>query len=569
MAYRMSKCALLIFAAMLSLAIQSATSAFAEGRPNVQIDADKITFEEDTGVAIAEGNVMIHNSEMRLYSPYVEYFAGEGSVRARSTTEGHVTFVTQAGRLTGESLEYNFNTREGLVMSPSGSVEAFYVKGAALHVRPQTDDEISRAKRRGRIDASSDDMAALWTDAVVTTCSRSEPHYRFEARSINVIEGQSITIKSPKVYIGNTHVFTYPFDYRISLLEVDKRKTQTIMPRVGYESKKGAGIGISAGWGWESGYIDLTGIAWTQDIYEGDLLFMQDIGRDLSVYANIERAYDKDRDETKWRPGWGMRYKTDSGWLADLAWAQRKLITIEERAGVDTRHVVWQEPELNIMSPWFDDRAAGGKFRLLGTWGRYEDALYAPGQRIDRYGLGAQIKGDLNSNREKFRPFYNAVYWYYKYDKDSWDEDGGHQVLEAVLGAQWELGDFDMETAYLRRWNWGRSPMAWDDYRPREEVYQSVAYAIPTKDKDVKWRLGVRAAYDIREKEISEMVYRVGYDVHCMLWEAVYRDDRYGTDNWFGLKLSLNAFPDSGARLMGSDIFDPKDSPDELVPLQP
>ena len=51
----------------------AAFPACAAERDTIQLDADSIAFEEGSGVAIAEGNVRIHNSEMRLFAPYVEY----------------------------------------------------------------------------------------------------------------------------------------------------------------------------------------------------------------------------------------------------------------------------------------------------------------------------------------------------------------------------------------------------------------------------------------------------------------------------------------------------------------
>ena len=551
-------CLLALFAAFFCTALP----ILAAEQDTIQLDADRISFEEGSGVAIAEGNVRIHNSEVRLFAPYVEYDSVGHQVKASSSSEGSVTFITAAGRLSGERLDYNLTTREGLLTKPSGKVEAFYVKGETLEVKPAS--EVHNVKRRKKQEDDPEDMSANWLEASITTCNEPHPHYRLEAKSVTVVEGESLVIKKPKVYLGERMLFAYPFDYYVPLGESDSRRKQVLFPKVGYESNKGAGLGVTGAYGWGTGFAELEVIGWTDDIWEGDLLLTQDIGDNLSIYTDIVRAYDKDRDMTQWRPSWGARFDA-GGWKVDAQWSQRELMTLEKKAGSDSRYVVWKEPEINIMSPWFEDRAAGGSFRLLGSWGRYEDATHGPGPTVTRTGLGGQIYGEFRNNREKIRPFYNAVYWHYEYDTDNSETQ---QLLDAVFGVHWSLGKFDMESAYLRRWRWGDSPMGWDVYDPREEVYQEIGYTIPTKKKDVSWRLGVRAAYDIRDEELSEMVYKVAYDQHCMLWEAVYRDDRDGTDNWFGFKLTIKAFPESGVRLSGSELFDPFKAPNELVPLE-
>jgi LPS-assembly protein len=542
---------------ILSLVCQARPLQAADG-DIVQLDADRISFEEGSGLTTAEGNVRIYNSEMRLFAPYVEYDSAENRVIASSSPEGSVTFITASGRLSGERADYNLATREGVFTKPSGKVEVFYVKGETLEVKP------ARDRRGKKSDSDTENMAGTWSRASVTTCNLPHPHYRLEAKSVTVIEGDSLVIKNPRVYLGETLLFSYPFDYFVPLGDTNKRHRQILFPRVGYESNKGAGLGMTGAYGWGTGFAEIGVIGWTEGIWEGDLLLTQDIGRNLSIYTDIARAYDKDRDMTKWRPSWGARFDA-GGWKADVKWAQRELVTLEKRSGSDSRYVVWRDPEFNIMSPWFEDRAAGGQFRLLGSWGRYEDATRGSGPIVTRAGLGAQIYGDFLNNREKIRPFYNAVYWHYEYDTDGSETQ---RLLDSVFGIRWGLGKFDMESAYLRRWRWGESPMEWDAYDPREEVYQEIGYMIPTEKKDVSWRLGVRAAYDIMDKEFSEMVYKATYDQHCMLWEAIYRDDREGTDSWLGMKLTIKAFPESGARLGGSDLFDPFSAGNELIPLE-
>lgn len=526
----------------------------------VQLDADRISYEESTGIATAEGGVRIYNNEMRLYAPYVEYDSAGSKVRAMSSTDGGVTFVTDAGRLSGERVEYDLASRRGLITMPNGRIGEFYMRGETLAVQPLAEAGRGKMSRN----ASSDDIEAKWAGASITTCNCAEPHYRIEAKSATFIENNMVVVSKPRIYIGETMILAYPFDVMFKLGS-HGRKGSTIFPRFGYESKKGGGVGLGGGITWDTGELDADVIAWTKGIWELDANITQRITENISVFGRLPRLYDKTHGDTLWRPEWGARVDA-GGWQAEVRWAERQLVTQEKRAGVDSRHVVWKQPEFNIMSPWFNDPGVGGEFRLLGSWGRYEDASFGAHAAVTtRTGLGLQTRNEFLTNSSKFRPFYNAVYWYYDYDANGSDRQ---QLLETVVGTRWGSERLALETAYLRRWRWGHSPMMWDEYDPRQEIYQQATLTIPTNDRDISWRVGVRAAYDIDDRRIAEMVYKLEYDQHCMLWQAVYRDDRYGTDNWLGLKLTIKAYPDRGARLSGKEVFDPFKSPNSLVPLE-
>jgi LPS-assembly protein len=522
----------------------------------IKLDADRISFEESSGVATAEGNVRITNEDMRLLAPYVEYDSANQSVRAVSSPEGAVTFISAGNRVNGERLDYNLATRRGFLTRPNGKVEAFYVKGDSIEVMPISD--ITGKKTSDE----PEDSAARWSGVVITTCSYTEPHYRLEAKELSVVPGRRVVIRKPRVFLGETQIFTYPFDYVVNI-GARRSGRQAIFPKIGYESAKGVGLGVSGPLVWDSGEIDLEVLWWSENIWEGDALLRQQVFPGLTVFGNLGRTYDKDQDSVMWRPRWGLWYELN-GWNFEAAWSERELVTLEKFAGTDRNYVVWRKPELNIVSPWFDDAASAGRFRLLASWGKYEDVTMGESHpEVERAGAGIQIAGEFGGSSQSFRPFYNAFYWYYSYNDA---ESDSQQILDAVLGARWNLGDLEMESAYLRRWTWGESPMPWDDYGPREDIYQQVALKIPTESDDFWWKLALRGAYSIEDEELAEMLYKVVYNQHCLQWELIFRDDRRGDDDWMGLKLTINAYPESGVRLMGSDPFDPASAPDSLAP---
>jgi LPS-assembly protein len=291
-----------------------------------------------------------------------------------------------------------------------------------------------------------------------------------------------------------------------------------------------------------------------------DALATQWIGTDFSVYAGIRRAYDKDLEETDWRPRWGLSYERN-GWNLTAGWTKRELLSVERRAGEVSRYVLERNPEVYATSPWFNDNAVNGQFRVFGIWGDYRDKKWGDSASYTRGGIGVQIKGEPGASpgvRRAFTPFYNAAYTTFMYDDDASDSQS---VLDARVGFIWETGKFDLKTAYLRQFVWGTSPLLWDDYEERDEIYQEVGLRVPTKSEDYFWHLGARAAYDLVDEELAEMVYKIEYTQHCLVWEAIFRDDRrHGGDDWIGLSLSIKELPSEGLRLFGnsdSDLFDP------------
>jgi LPS-assembly protein len=545
--------AAVILAALCCLS--SASPSGAAENDTIQLDADVISFEESTGVATAEGNVRMTDREFYVTAPYLEYQSSSQRVTALSSPAGGVVLYTAGKRLAGERLDYNLEKRRGVMTNPSGKVDVFYVRGKVIEVMPSSETPERRGKIvSGDADEEPDDLSAIWEGASVTTCNETHPHYRLDAKKVTIFPGEKMVLHRPKAYLGETMVLMSPFDITISLRAKDA-VSQKIFPKLGYDSEKGAGVGMAGSFNWSGGVLDLELIGWTEGIFEMDSLVTQRIGTDLSVFAGTRRAYDKDLDETEWRPRWGLSYERN-GWGMTAGWTKRELLSVERRAGEVSRYVLERKPEIYVTSPWFNDAASGGRFRVFGIWGDYRDAKWGHSTSYTRGGIGVQIKGEPGARRG-FTPFYNVSYTDFIYDDDVLDSQS---VLDSRVGFIWETGKFDLKTAYLRRLVWGKSPLLWDDYVERDEIYQEVGLRIPTKSEDYFWHLGARAAYDLTDEELAEMVYMVEYTQHCLVWEAIFRDDRRGGDDWIGLSLSIKELPSSGLRLFGnsdSDLFDP------------
>lgn len=550
---------LLFWVLLLPTVFCMVSGAFAQDETSkrVTVNADVLTYDEETGVITGEGGVLVRNKDILLTAPYVEYDSENQQISAKSDRTGFITFQRGDRRLSGESLNYNVLARRGYLTQASGKVESFFIKGNSIELFPAEELSFARKAKSGDQKEKGEDVAGIWHGVYVTTCDQPKPHYRLQSKEVVVVPGDRVIIRKPRVYLGKHLLYTHPFDYVVKEQDGKQRATK-LFPRLGYESSKGAGIGVSGPLNWEGGFAELGVTAWSNNIFEGKMYLEQQLNSSITLFAGSNRTYNKDLNDIFWRPAWGVRYQ-NGGWRSTLRWSEREFVTVEKKPGRDQNYVLWKKPELTVESPWWPDTAINGYFRLLGSMGKYEDATNNPGNFITRKGAGVEIYGDFPGKRSSVSPFYHATYWYYDYDTRGMNQ----QILKGIAGIRWPLGMFDMESAYLRRWVWGSSPMGWDSWENQETIYQKIAFSIPLKEEEAL-KFSVRGAWDILGKELTEMVYQLAYDQHCLLWELAYRDNRVGNDDWVGLKLTIKAYPESGITLSGQELFEPGARPPSL-----
>lgn len=540
-----------LFYVFLLLICLFPSSAFCEDADKeVHLDADKVTYAEDTGIATADGNVKITNQDIRLFAPYVEYNGNDEVIEAFSDARNNITLFSGANKLTGKHMTYNLATKRGVLTQASGQMEAFYFKGKDVRVMPMEDavkQGIITLNVKKKEKASTEDMVAEWLDVTTTTCNFENPHYHFVSKKIIFVPGKKVIIKQPGVYIGKTHVFTYPFDYILSL---SQHSDQSVMPFFDYDSDKGVGAGIKGivdlG---DFGEADIAAMYWTKDIFEAKLRYQREMLEGLFIFAETDRFYNEDDNETLWRPKWGIEYSRPDGWKASLYESQRELVKTEMKAGKEVRYNVWRSPEFNFYSPWYGDQASGGKFRVFGIYGRYQDNMETSNPWITRLALGAELNGSPEMGASVIKPYYGARYTHYDYESG----EETQEVTDGWVGFEWSIGVFSFDSYYFRRWVNGASMMSWDEYEEREDICQTVSFPLPFGASWEKWKFYVRADYDNISNELAEIVYMLNYTKHCMTWQLWAKDDRSDDKLSVGLTFYIEAYPEM---TVGSKPYD-------------
>lgn len=555
----LERAALLVLSLLLFLALPPHCAAFADDVADTpenrfELDADSIIYDSEAGVATANGSVKLRGNDMQMFAPRAVYDVKAGVVSAHSEGDDKIVLIAGEATLTGQSVEYDVNSSQGILTQPSGKMDAIFFQGGDVVVMPAA-EAVSRkliSKARAGLDGSR--LTGFWDDVSATTCDFPEPHYKLVTKKAMVVLNKRVILKNPQLYLEKRMIFHYPFDYVIPL---DKSERQNlIVPKISYHSDKGVGLGLAGPILWDSGQIDVSVAYWTDGITEAEFAINQHIGRDLTLFAESNRLYNKDDKETLWRQRWGIKYHNPSGWTASLLESQRELVETEMRPGMDRRYNVWRSPEFSFSSPWFN-LAPEHFFRFGGMWGRYQDNLATAQPTVGRIMGEARIFGEPLIKNWSVYPFYNAGYRYFHYR----GEDTSQRVTDLILGFRWNLGRIKLGTAYVRRWASGDSPLFWDRYLDREDLYQQVAFEFPGKREWETWELGVRAGYDFVDSKLNEMVYSISYNKHCLTWQLYARESKPKDEFSIGLRFIINAYPDTALSLGETDIYDPFERP--------
>lgn len=530
--------------------------AGAESGNKVVLNADRVSYDDETGRASAEGRAVLNYEGATIRAERIDYDAQTQKVQAMPLPGEKV--VLQAGdkSLTGDRLDYDLATKEGVLSGAGASLPVgagtLYVYGGEIDVLPW-DSAVERGLVRGR-PGRPDEYVAEWRNVVLTTCALDHPHYRLESKSISFVPGQRVVAKRPRIYLGNTYLFTSPMDY---VVQIERRALKySIMPYLQSSRTRGTGGGITGSLAWDTGSLSLGVALWSDVGTEWMIEVEQALGGGFSVQGGVAYSWDELWDETVWRPYASLLFER-GGWRAALNWTQREHIKEQKDVQYEYEGRLDRKPELTVQSPWF---RLSPEFwvALSASWGSYrEETADYRSDTIARYGAG-------------FRGYYEktlgtGVDFFSKSQGETWfyDRDGAdQQTLWSLTGLRYRLGALELATAYERRYAWGEGAMLWDRYSERERLLQKLRFPMGREVFGV-----VRGSYDLEESEVDEVFYALQWLTDCMKWELHYVDDRTsGGEDRVGLTLSILAFPDTPASF-GQDLDEDPFAPPRDLPL--
>lgn len=175
----------------------------------IVIEAKDLSYSEETGDILAQGNVVITNQGQRVEAELINGNAKLNEIWIND----QATFSEPGTEIKGSHTLYNYKLKTGSMEEAKGKVEHSYVSGKTITMSP-------------------DKM--IINQGTTTNCPAKIPDYHVSADKIEIWPGDHLIAYNAKFWIGNKVIFALP-KYRQSL----KQGEESTFPSIGYDSDDG------------------------------------------------------------------------------------------------------------------------------------------------------------------------------------------------------------------------------------------------------------------------------------------------------------------------------------------
>jgi lipopolysaccharide export system protein LptA len=197
-------------AAKPKLDSQKNAAATAENKGPIVIEADNLSFSEETGDVFAEGNVVVKQHTDTLLTDFMH-----GNNKTTEVwIDGKATLQQPGTELIGTGTHYNYTTRLGNMHNVKGLVGKEHISSNDLEFYPEK-------------------LVAHYSTA--TKCPAIVPDYHMSADRIEIWPGEKMVAYNAKFWIGKTVIYSMP-KYQTSLKPGEEKSA---FPRIGYHSGDG------------------------------------------------------------------------------------------------------------------------------------------------------------------------------------------------------------------------------------------------------------------------------------------------------------------------------------------
>ncbi len=406
----------------------------------IHLEADQFSFDKDTGLYRAKGNVKLSQGDLEVRSQALEWNQLSGEVEA----EGNVQFISPGEELSGERAHYNLQQGTGIVEDGY-----FYLSDQNLHVRGKT------IERLGALDYRIE-------KGTFTTCDGDVPSWKFGASHVDVTLGGYARARNTIFYLKNIPSLYFPY---IIYPAKTERESGLLIPGVGYSSKRG--------FQYSAAYYQVLGVNQDVTLYL-DYLSEMGIGKGLeyryifghdnagemrAYHMNVDDvdgvAVDEERYALEWQHDGsllgGVRMVVDAEYVNDDEYFE-DFGTVAEEYNKDQVQSI-----LSLSKSW-------GKYSLVGQF-KYTKDLEADDPTTLQ--LLPRISFDVARQRIGESPLYYALETEYT---NFWRDEGlrgERMMVRPVLAASFQLGDvieIAPELSYRERYYWDLSDGSESDH---------------------------------------------------------------------------------------------------------
>lgn len=213
----------------------------------VVVDLRNPTYKN--GVLFTNEGGLIRNEEIRIQAQEIQYFHREGEERIEAS--GDLMIQYKGKVFVGEALEYDFNTRTGVIYEGKTAVSIWYIGGDEIQLNDDGSFEVTRA--------------------FITTCENKCSSWDLRAECVRVVKDQLLEARQLHARFYNLPTVWLP-SFKVNLYKFDE-------PIFDYYARWDSGVGPKAG-------IRYQFYSW----------------RDWALFARVEYRL---------RKGWGGAFETE------------------------------------------------------------------------------------------------------------------------------------------------------------------------------------------------------------------------------------------------------------------
>jgi len=161
--------------------------AFAqEERSPIVVNGEQVEYSSNSTEVTVTGNVVITYKESRLTADKVKV----NTTTKDAVAEGNVFLEDARGIIEAESLMYNFDTMQGMMLKAKVKAGEQYGSGEVVE---RLSDQEFRIK-----------------NGYLTTCNLDKPHYKIFSKDITLYAGDKIKSKNDVLYVGGVPILYLP-----------------------------------------------------------------------------------------------------------------------------------------------------------------------------------------------------------------------------------------------------------------------------------------------------------------------------------------------------------------------
>ncbi|MFH1407073.1 MAG: LPS assembly protein LptD [Candidatus Omnitrophota bacterium] len=181
-------CVIVSIVLLTTYNLQLTTALYAEEQKlPVSITGDIVEYFEDEKMAVGEGNVTVIYKDMKLTCDKLTFYTETKDAIA----EGNVILRTSDGVFKGRYATYNFEAQRGKVEDARAEMHPWY----------------AGCKECERMDKDKYGVK----QGYVTTCNKEHPHYRVQAKTLEIYPDNKVVAKNAVLYVWKIPIFYFPY----------------------------------------------------------------------------------------------------------------------------------------------------------------------------------------------------------------------------------------------------------------------------------------------------------------------------------------------------------------------